>query len=51
MVGGKGPSGALDTVYMYSVEDDTWTLMPERLDTPRSGMAAFTVKKGSFTRC
>ena len=51
IVGGSNTKADVDTLYRYNPDDDSWTLLPSKLDIPRHDVAAFPVSKKAFRKC
>ena len=50
-VGGNDGSKFVNSVYVYDVDADSWSLLPETIGRPRSEVAAFYVRKENFPDC
>ena len=52
IVGGYDPTASdLDTIYRYEVEEDSWTLLPNRMTYTREAPTAMVVKSSIFPSC
>ena len=51
IVGGWDGNLNFDSIYRYNSEDDSWTVLPNRMRCPRRALTAMIVESSIFGSC